>query len=102
MPERPYRVLAVATHPVQYMTSVFRRMANHPSLDFEVAYCSLRGVEAGHDPDFATNIQWDVPLLDGYRWSSLRNLGSDEESFLGLLNPDLWKLIRGGNYDAVL
>jgi len=27
MPDRRYRVLAVATHPVQYMTPIFRRMA---------------------------------------------------------------------------
>ncbi len=43
MPDRRYRVLAVATHPVQYMTPIFRRMAKHPSLDFQVAYCTLRG-----------------------------------------------------------
>ncbi|HKV62958.1 MAG TPA: hypothetical protein VJO16_13660 [Candidatus Acidoferrum sp.] len=34
MPDRRYRVLAVATHPVQYMTPIFRRMAKHPSLDY--------------------------------------------------------------------
>jgi hypothetical protein len=27
MPERRYRVLAVAAHPVQYMAPIFRRMA---------------------------------------------------------------------------
>src|SRR5258708_14351804 len=52
MPDRPYRVLAVATHPVQYMTPIFRRMAKHPSLDFQVAYGTLRGAEASHDPEF--------------------------------------------------
>ena len=46
-----YCVLAVATHPVQYMVSIFRRMATHPALDLHVAYCSLRGAEAGHDPE---------------------------------------------------
>jgi glycosyltransferase involved in cell wall biosynthesis len=102
MPDRRYRVLAVAAHPVQYMAPIFRRMAAHSALDLHVAYCSLRGAKAGHDPEFGTNIQWDVPLLDGYSWSEVPNRGSGGEFFFGLLNPGLWKLIRRGNFDAVL
>ena len=102
MPDCPYRVLAVATHPVQYMTPIFRRMAQHPLLDFQVAYCTLRGAEAAHDPEFCANIQWDVPVLDAHSWMHVPNRGSGAESFFGLFNPGLWKLIRRGNYDAVL
>ena len=102
MPDRRYRVLAVATHPVQYMTPIFRRMAQHPLLDFQVAYCTLRGAEAAHDPEFGANIQWDVPVLDAHSWTHIPNRGSGAESFFGLFNPGMWKLIRRGNYDAVL
>jgi glycosyltransferase involved in cell wall biosynthesis len=102
MTDERYRVLAIATHPVQYMAPVFRRMAVHPAVDLHVAYCSLRGAESGHDPEFGADIQWDVPLLDGYSWQQVPNRGSGKESFFGLRNPGLWKLIRGGNYDAVL
>jgi len=102
MPDRRYRVLAVATHPVQYMTPLFRRLATHPSLDFQVAYCTLRGAEASHDPEFGANIQWDVPVLDGHSWTHVPNRGSGAESFFGLFNPSLWKLMRAGNFDAVL
>jgi glycosyltransferase involved in cell wall biosynthesis len=84
------------------MAPIFRRMAKHPSLDFQVAYCTLRGAEASHDPEFGANIQWDVPLFDGYSWTHVPNRGSDTESFFGLCNPGLGKLIRGGKYDAVL
>jgi glycosyltransferase involved in cell wall biosynthesis len=102
MPDRRYRVLAVAAHPVQYMAPVFRRMGGNRALDLHVAYCTLRGAEAGHDPEFGADIQWDVPLLDGYSWSQVSNRGSGGASFFGLFNPGLWKLIRGGNFDAVL
>src|SRR6267378_2860962 len=95
MPDRRYRVLAVATHPVQYMTPIFRRMAAHPLLDFQVAYCSLRGAEAGHDPEFGADIQWDVPLLDGYSWTHVPNRGSGAESFFGLFNPRMGMFIHG-------
>jgi glycosyltransferase involved in cell wall biosynthesis len=67
-----------------------------------VAYCTLRGAEAGHDPEFGASVQWDVPVLDGHSWTHVPNRGSGAESFFGLLNPNLWKLIRSGNYDAVL
>ena len=67
-----------------------------------VAYCSLHGVEAAFDPEFETTVQWDVPLLSGYRWSHVPNKGSSAESFQGLYNPGLWPLIKSGNYDAVV
>ncbi len=102
MPERSYKVLAVATHPVQYMAPLFRRMANHPHLDLQVGYCSLKGAEAGFDRDFQTKVQWDIPLLDGYQWIEVPNKGTGEESFWGLNNPELGTLIRDGNFDAVI
>jgi glycosyltransferase involved in cell wall biosynthesis len=77
-------------------------MGQHPRLDFSVAYCSLRGAQPMHDPDFGTTIQWDVPLLDGYTWQEIPNRGSGNESFWGLNNPGLWKLIRTEKFDAVL
>lgn len=102
MSERRFRVLIVASHPVQYSSPLFRLMARHPQLDLQVAYCSMRGAEAGHDPEFGRNVQWDVPLLDGYSWTHLPNRGSGSESFFGLNNPALWKFIRQGHFDAVL
>jgi len=102
MPERRYRILFVAAHPVQYQAPLFRRMAKQSLHDLDVAYCTLRGAEAGQDPEFGASIQWDVPLLDGYSWTQVLNRGSGAESFFGLFNPGLWRLIRGGNYDAVV
>lgn len=102
MPDQRYRVLFIASHVVQYQSPVFRRLAAHPKLDIHVAYCTLKGAEAAFDPEFGARVQWDIPLLDGYRWSELPNRGSDKESFLGLCNPGLWNLIRTGNYDAVV
>jgi glycosyltransferase involved in cell wall biosynthesis len=102
MPERRLRVLAIASHPVQYSVPTFRLMAQHPRLDFHVAYCTLRGAEAAHDPEFGQTVKWDVPLLDAYAWTHVSNRGSGSESFVGLYNPGLWKFIRDGRFDAVL
>jgi len=102
MPERRFRVLTIASHPIQYAAPLFRLLAQQRVLDFQVAFCSLRGAEAAHDPEFGRSVKWDVPLLDGYRWTHMPNRGSGRESFLGLYNPDLWALIRDGQFDAVV
>ena len=102
MSERRFRILAIASHPVQYMAPIFRRMASEPRLDVQVAYCSLRGAQSGFDPEFQTSVKWDVPLLDGYSWMEIPNKGSGEESFWGLNNPGLGTVIREGHFDAAL
>jgi glycosyltransferase involved in cell wall biosynthesis len=84
------------------MSPLLRRMASHPQLDLTVAYCTLRGAEPAHDPHFGVTVQWDIPLLDGYSWQEVPNRGSGADSFLGLYNPGLSKLIRQGKFDAVL
>jgi len=100
--ERRYRLLAVCAHPAQYSSPYFRRLAQHPRIELLVAYCSLRGAEPTHDREFGATVKWDVPLLDGYQWVQVANLGPDDESFFGLNNPGLWKLVRNGHFDAVL
>jgi len=101
--QRRYKVLCVFTHPVQYAAPLLRAMSRHPQLDVTVAYCSLQGAEAGYDPEFGINVQWDLPLLDGYSWTQLsnRSLRPGLGHFFGLMNPGLWSLVRGGRFDAV-
>ena len=74
MTDTAYRVLLVATHPVQYATPIFRKMAQHPKLDILVAFCSLQGATAGTDPGFGIEVAWDVPLLEGYPWVQVAQL----------------------------
>ena len=73
-----------------------------PDVDLQVAYCTLRGAEAAHDPEFGATVKWDVPLLDGYPWQQVPNRGSGAETFLGLRNSGLWRIIREGSFDAIL
>jgi glycosyltransferase involved in cell wall biosynthesis len=102
MPKRRFRVLALGTHPVQYQVPILRRMAAREDLDLQVAFCTLRGAEPAHDPEFGATVKWDVPLLDGYPWVHVPNRGSGAENFFGLYNWGLWKLLRDGHFDAVL
>lgn len=101
---RKYRVLLLTTHVIQYASPVYRLFSQDPRVDLLVAYCSLQGAEAGFDPEFGVDVQWDVPLLDGYRWVHVpnRSLRPGLGRFFGLWNPGLWKLVRSGNFDAVV
>jgi len=102
MLERRYRALVISSHPVQYHVPILRRMAVRPDLELHVAFCTLRGAEAAHDPEFGATVKWDVPLLNGYSWTHVPNRGSGSEGFFGLWNPGIWKMIREGHFDAVI
>lgn len=104
MGEPKYRVLLIASNPVQYAAPIYRLMAQHPNLEILVAYCSLQGAEVGVDPEFGVEIAWDIPLLDGYPWIKLSNQSPKPAlgKFWGLINLELWELIRKENFDAVV
>jgi glycosyltransferase involved in cell wall biosynthesis len=99
-----YRVLIVASHPVQYASPLFRAMAAHPRLEIQVAYCSMQGAEEAVDPEFGVRVAWDVPLLEGYPWVRVPNRSSrpGPGRFFGLRNPGLWSLVREGKFDALV
>jgi glycosyltransferase involved in cell wall biosynthesis len=98
-----YRVLVVSANPVQYAVPVYRLMAQDPTIDLLVAYCSLQGAERGLDPGFGIDVAWDIPLLNGYPWLHVPNKSPNPglERSWGLINPDLYTLIRSRHFDAV-
>jgi glycosyltransferase involved in cell wall biosynthesis len=65
---RPTRVLAVASHPIQYHAPWFRGLALAPGIDFSVLFVQQPDAHA-QGRGFGVAFEWDVPLLDGYRWS---------------------------------
>lgn len=104
MNEFKYRLLLVATHPVQYAAPVFRVMAKHPNLDIQVAYCSLQGAQLGIDREFGVEVAWDIPLLEDYPWVHVPNCSPKPglKHFFGSINPGLWQLVSTGGFDAVV
>jgi glycosyltransferase involved in cell wall biosynthesis len=104
MPTNKYRVLIVASHPVQYAAPIFRLMAKHRNLDIKVAYCSMHGVASSFDSGFEVKFSWDIPLLDGYPWVEVKNNSPKPQlgKFLGLFNIDIWKMVTKEDFDAVI
>jgi glycosyltransferase involved in cell wall biosynthesis len=69
---RPVRLTAVLTHPVQYFAPWFRDVAAHcPEIDLTVIYAT-RPTPSQQGVGFGEAIDWDVPLTEGYHCRIVR------------------------------
>jgi glycosyltransferase involved in cell wall biosynthesis len=65
--DEPVRVAHLVSHPIQYFAPLYRELAQRNEIDLTVYYYSDETVRSFHDTDFGRTIEWDVPLLEGYR-----------------------------------
>jgi glycosyltransferase involved in cell wall biosynthesis len=72
-PRTPPRVIAVATHPIQYQAPWFRALAREPSIDFSVLFIQQPDSQQ-QGQGFGIAFEWDIPLLEGYRWQPMSDL----------------------------
>jgi glycosyltransferase involved in cell wall biosynthesis len=98
------RLAVVLSHPTQYYSPWFRRIAALGAIDLQVFYLWDFGVQARHDRDFGHALQWDIPLLDGYASEFVPNRSGDPGThhFAGLDNPDLAGRLAAARPDAIL
>ena len=67
-------------------------MAKKPEIDLMVFYTwGEASMGPKYDPDFGKEIEWDIPLLEGYNYRFLNNTSKDPGShhFNGIINPSL-------------
>jgi glycosyltransferase involved in cell wall biosynthesis len=77
----------------------------------QVYYCSPKGLQATYDREFGVELQWDLPLLEGYSATFLPNrsaTANEVAGFWSLRNwaivPALWQqprsyvIVHGWNY----
>jgi hypothetical protein len=61
------RLAYLVTHPIQYQAPLLRTIAAEPDLDLQVFFRSDFSVGRFQEADFGREIEWDVPLLEGYK-----------------------------------
>src|SRR5579859_2147123 len=108
------KLAIVTTHPIQYHVPWLIRLAEK-RIAIKVFYTyeqSRNGTV--YDPGFGRDIQWDIPLLDGYEYEFVANTSKRPglENFRGIVNPGLigkieaWQpdglLVIGWNYESHL
>lgn len=99
---KKWRLAYLVSHPIQYQAPLLRLINAEPDIDLTVFYCSDLSVRQYHDEGFGQVVQWDVPLLDGYRHEFLPVVGSaDRLSFWRPLNHGLARRLGKGNFDAL-
>ena len=97
------RIAILTSHVIQYQTPLFRKFAAMPGIDLTVYFCWDFGVRKTYDAQFGMQIEWDIPLLDGYRYIFLKNRSPKPSSgFWGQVNPSIIRELRKGKYDAIL
>lgn len=102
-----YKIAIVAPTPFYYHVPLYRQLAKAPAIDLTIYYCSdetLRGAEVEKMYRSKGKMIAEEDILAGYKYKFLKNY-SPFPSYLrwpfGLINPEIWREIKEGKYDAV-
>lgn len=98
------KLAIIVSHPIQYQCPFFRELAKEPDIDLTVYFSwDAAARQSFSDPEFGKEIQWDIPLLEGYRHIFLKNISPKPSSgFWGQVNFGIVKALRQERYNALL
>ncbi|MBN8671015.1 MAG: glycosyltransferase family 4 protein [Chitinophagales bacterium] len=99
------RLAIVTTHPIQYNAPWFRLLAQQQGVEVKVFYTwEASQTIAKYDPGFGRVVEWDIPLLDGYEYTFVKNVSANQGShhFKGIDTPTLNSEIEQWGAEAVL
>lgn len=96
------KLAIITTHPIQYYAPVFRLLSN--KVELKVFYTWGESSLNKFDKGFGRQVEWDLPLLDGYDSAFLENIAKDQGThhFNGIVNPNLIDTIQSFKPDAIL
>lgn len=79
-------ILIFASHPIQYNAPMYKKLSE--KFDIKVAYFSDRGLKSREVKGLGNLPEWDIPLLDGYKYVFLKNYSifSDKNTFFSRIN----------------
>lgn len=99
------KLAIVTTHPIQYNAPWFRLLAARPGIIVKVFYTwEQSNRNEKFDPGFGKVVSWDIPLLDGYDYTFVKNTSANPGShhYKGIVNPTLNNEIESWGAEAVL
>lgn len=96
------KLAIISTHPIQYYAPVFQLLAKQ--IELKVFYTWGEQSLHKYDKGFKQHIEWDLPLLDGYAYTFLKNTAKEQGThhFRGIINPNLTKEIEAYHPDGIL
>ncbi|MEH6535212.1 MAG: glycosyltransferase family 4 protein [Psychroserpens sp.] len=98
------KIAIVSTHPIQYNAPWFKLLAERGKVELKVFYTWSQSKTTVKDKVFGKDIQWDIPLLDGYNHEFVENISKKpgSHSFFGIDNPELIEELKNYNPQAIL
>jgi glycosyltransferase involved in cell wall biosynthesis len=99
------RLAIITSHPIQYNAPWFRLLAQTGRVRVKVFYTWEQSAKGdNHDPGFGKVIKWDIPLLDGYEYTFVKNISTDPGThhFKGIINPSLISEVVAWKAEAIL
>ena len=99
---QPYKVAYLATHPIQYQAPMLRYIVSHSEIDLTAFFLSDFSLRGFRDVGFGARVEWDIPLLEGYKSVFLPVFGS--RARLTPLRPYTHRIarhLREGAFDAL-
>ncbi len=97
------RLAIIVSHPIQYYTPLYHRLAQRDDLAIKVFFTWHAGETAVEDRGFQMPFAWDIPLTTGYEFEAVPNVSFDPGThhFLGLINPSLIERVMAWRPDVV-
>jgi glycosyltransferase involved in cell wall biosynthesis len=97
------KLAIIATHPIQYQVPWFRKLAVQDGIDLTVYYGLLPDAQQ-QGVGFGIPFEWDIPLLEGYKWQVLKNttMSPSLQGFFANRVSYLDKVLSAGKYDVVI
>jgi glycosyltransferase involved in cell wall biosynthesis len=96
------KIAIVVSHPIQYLSPLLRELAKHISL--RVYYYSGKDI-AQMDKGFGQEVSWDIPLLEGYESTFLKNSSSAKSMSNRLgdaVNFEIFKVLRNSDSQVII
>jgi len=96
------KLAIITTHPIQYYAPVFKLLSE--KIQLKVFYTWGEQSMAKYDQSFGRQIEWDIPLLEGYDYMFLENISKDPGThhLNGIINPTLIEEVEEFEPDAIL
>ncbi len=98
------KLAIIITHPIQYYSPLFQLITQRNKIQIKVFYTWEQSQDKIFDKKFGKEIKWDVPLLDGYDYTFVKNSSRKPGSanFMGVVNPTLINEIKQWQAGALL
>ena len=98
------KLAIITTHPIQYNAPLFKLISERQNISIKVFYTWEQSKEKVFDEKFGKEIKWDIPLLEGYEYTFVKNTAKKPNSakFKGVINPTLNQEIENWQANAIL